>query len=74
MPKAYHFATGRLREKLRPTDLSLIRPRCLSWVKNVLAAPGYRGTDILLSARLIRFVPRPEVIIRSHRLCQCAKQ
>ena len=44
------------------------------WVKNVLMAPGYRGTDIILSARLIQFVPRPEVIIRSHRLCQCAKQ
>ncbi len=26
MPTAYHFATGRLREKLRPTDLRLIRP------------------------------------------------
>jgi hypothetical protein len=36
MPKNYHFATGRLREKLRPIDLRLIRPRCLSWVKSVV--------------------------------------
>jgi hypothetical protein len=34
MPKSYHFATGRLREKLRPTDLRLVRPRSLSWVRS----------------------------------------